>query len=100
MFLDKLKIGPRLMLIVAGTIIGILSVGGYSLFEIRANLFEDRQIKTQHVVDTATAILEYYAAEETAGRMTKADAQEAATAGGFRFQGPGVPQAGIESWHI
>ena len=78
MFLDKLKIGPRLMLIVAGTVIGILGVGGYSLSEIRTNLFEDRQIKTQHVVDTATTILEYYAAEEKAGRMTKADAQEAA----------------------
>ncbi len=89
MFLDKLKIGPRLMLIVAGAIIGIVSVGGYSLKEIRAHLFEDRQIKTQHVVETATGILEYYAAEEKAGRMTREQAQDTAKKAivGLRYGG-------------
>lgn len=60
MFLNKLKIGPRILLIVVGTVIGILGVGGYSLSQIRAHLFEDRVTKTEHVVDTATSILEYY----------------------------------------
>ncbi|MBE0531241.1 MAG: cache domain-containing protein, partial [Rhodospirillales bacterium] len=78
MFLDKLKIGSRLLLIVAGTIVGIAGVGSYSLTEIRAYLFEDRQIKTQHVVETAFGALEYYAGEEKAGRMGRADAQEMA----------------------
>ncbi|WP_316980314.1 cache domain-containing protein, partial [Shumkonia mesophila] len=78
MFLDKLKIGSRLLLIVAGTVIGIASVGGYSLKEIRTHLFEDRRIKTEHVVDTAFTMLEYYVAEEKAGRMSRTDAQETA----------------------
>jgi len=78
MFLDKLKIGSRLLLIVVGTVVGIAVVGGYSLFEIRQNLFEDRKTKTEHVVETAGSLIEYYAAEEKAGRMSRADAQEAA----------------------
>ena len=78
MSLARLKISYRLMLIVIGTIIGIVAVGGYGLYEIRLNLFEDRKVKTEHVVDTATSVLEHYAAEEKAGRMSRADAQEAA----------------------
>ena len=78
MLLDKLKIGGRILLIVVGTIVGIVCVGGYALYEIRQNLFEDRKVKTEHVVDTAHSILEYYAAEEKAGRLSQADAQDAA----------------------
>ncbi|MBE0530694.1 MAG: cache domain-containing protein [Rhodospirillales bacterium] len=78
MLLDRLKINSRLMLIVAGAVAGIVGVGGYSLSAIHANLFEDRQIKTAHVVETAFGALEYYAGEEKAGRMSRADAQEMA----------------------
>ena len=66
MSLDRLKISYRLMLIVVGTIIGIAAVSGYGLYEIHVNLFEDRKVKTQHVVETAYSVLEYYAAEEKA----------------------------------
>jgi methyl-accepting chemotaxis protein len=80
MFLDKLKIGSRLLLIVAGTVIGIASVGGYSLKESRSNLFEDRKIKTQHVVQVAESLLGYYQAQEKAGAMTREQAQKASLA--------------------
>ena len=78
MFLNRLKIGGRILLIVIGTVVGILCVGGYALYEIRDNLFEDRKVKTEQVVDTAYGVLAYFAAEQQAGRMSQADAQAAA----------------------
>ena len=80
MFLDKLKIGSRLMLIVAGTIIGILAVGSYSLVEISQNLLEDRKVKTEHVVDVVTTLVAHYQGQEASGVMTREEAQKAAIA--------------------
>jgi PAS domain S-box-containing protein len=78
MSLDRLNISARLLLIVVGTAIGIVSVGGYSLFEIRANLFEDRKTKTQHVVHVVEGLIAHYQAREASGAMTRQEAQEAA----------------------
>ena len=80
MLLDRLKIGTRLLLIVVGTVLGIIAVGGYSLFEIRANLFEDRKVKTQHVVHVVETLVAYYQAQEDSGVMTREEAQKSAIA--------------------
>jgi methyl-accepting chemotaxis protein len=89
MFLDKLKISARIMLIVGGTAVGIAAVGGFALYEIRQNLVEDRKLKTQHVVQAAESVIEFYAAEEQAGRLSRADAQEMAkkTVAAMRYGG-------------
>jgi PAS domain S-box-containing protein len=78
MFLARLKIADRLLLIVFGTIIGIVAVGGYSLFEIRTNLFEDRKTKTQHVVQIAEGLIAHYYGQEASGAITRDEAQSAA----------------------
>ena len=78
MLLDRLKIGTRLLLIVVGTVLGIIAVGGYSLFEIRANLFEDRKVKTEHVVHVVESLVAHYQAKEDSGVMTREEAQKAA----------------------
>jgi methyl-accepting chemotaxis protein len=78
MFLDKLKIGSRLMLIVVGTVISILALGSYSLLEIRQNLMEDRKVKTQHVVDVVETLVAYFHSMEAAGDLTRDQAQAAA----------------------
>jgi methyl-accepting chemotaxis protein len=80
MILDRFKLAARLLLIVVGTGIGISAVGGFSLFEIRQNLFEDRKIKTQHVVQVAESLIGYYHALEKAGGMTRDEAQKASLA--------------------
>jgi len=80
MILDRFKLGARLLLIVAGTAVGIVAVGGFSLFEIRHNLFEDRKVKTQHVVQVAESLMAYYHEQEKAGAMSREDAQKAAIA--------------------
>jgi methyl-accepting chemotaxis protein len=80
MFLNKLKIGARLYLIVAGAVLGIVAVGGYSLMEIRHNLLEDRKVKTEHVVDVATSTIKHYYDMEQSGALTRQEAQSAAMA--------------------
>ena len=77
---DRFKVGTRLLLVVAGTIIGITVVGGFSLYEIQKNLFEDRKVKTEHVVQVAESLVGYYEAQEKAGVMTHEGAQKAALA--------------------
>ncbi|MBL6945612.1 MAG: response regulator [Rhodospirillales bacterium] len=78
MFLERLKIRARLLLIVVGTVIGIVAVGGYSLFEIRTNLLEDRKTKTQHVVQVAEGLMAHYHGLEASGAMTREEAQKTA----------------------
>jgi len=78
--LNKLKIGQRILLIVAGAIIGIVAVGSYELMEIRANLFKDRELKTEHVVQTVKTLADHYYALEKSGAMTRDEAQKAALA--------------------
>lgn len=78
MFLNRLTISIRLLLIVTGSIIGIIAVGGYSLFEIRTNLLEDRKTKTEHVVAVVEGLLTHYHTRETSGEMTREEAQRAA----------------------
>ncbi|MCG8510880.1 MAG: cache domain-containing protein, partial [Rhodospirillales bacterium] len=78
--LNRLKISARLLLIVFGTVVGIVAVGGYSLFEIRVNLLEDRKTKTTHVVHVAEGVIAHYHRLETSGVMTRNAAQNAAIA--------------------
>ena len=78
MLLDKLKIGTRLLLIVAGTIVGIVAVGGYSLVEIKNNLLEDRQAKIRAIIEGSQNIAAGYQARVAKGEMTKEEAMAAA----------------------
>ena len=78
MFISRMRIGSQLLMIVAGAVLGILSVGGYTLYEVRAILFEDRKVKTEHVVHVAESLIAHYAALEQSGAMTREEAQEAA----------------------
>ena len=75
---DRLKVGTRLLLIVAGTAIGIVAIGGFALYKMRNNLFEDRKVKTEHVVDVAESLVAFYQSQEKAGVMTREGAQKAA----------------------
>ena len=56
----------------------MLALGAQALIELRYNLLEDRKVKTQHVVETAHHVFNYFHAQETAGKMTRPEAQQAA----------------------
>ncbi|MBV5310501.1 methyl-accepting chemotaxis protein, partial [Chromatium okenii] len=61
-------------------VIGMVALGAQALGELNHNLLEDRKVKTRHVVETAHGILNYFHAQESAGRMSGDDARTAAIA--------------------
>ncbi|MDK9726551.1 MAG: cache domain-containing protein, partial [Sterolibacteriaceae bacterium MAG5] len=81
----KIQTKTKLLVLVAlfGTALSIAS----GLLSLRENLLEDRKIKTRNVVETVHGMLDYYHAEEKAGRLEKAAAQQAAMAAvkGLRY---------------
>jgi methyl-accepting chemotaxis protein len=70
-----MRIGTRLQVIVAAAVIGIALVAGYGLQTLKANLLEDRKVKTQHLVEAAFGIVEHFAARERDGQMSREEAQ-------------------------
>lgn len=85
--LSSMKIGTRLLLIVAGAIIAALLVGAFGLSELRYNMLEDRKAKTRNLVDSTISLINHYHELEQSGAMTKEQAQEAAGAavGALRY---------------
>ncbi|MBB1075098.1 methyl-accepting chemotaxis protein [Rhodoferax sp. 4810] len=58
----------------------MLALSGLAVAELNKNLLNDRKVKTQHVVETAYGVLEYFYQREQAGEMTRPQAQQAAIA--------------------
>ncbi|WP_119301648.1 cache domain-containing protein [Dongia deserti] len=73
-----LKIGRRMGLVVAVSVIGTLLVGAVDAWRTRAMLLEDRQVKTQHVVEIAHGIIASY--HKQAAVTGEQEAQQAALA--------------------
>ncbi|MGE5548798.1 MAG: cache domain-containing protein [Solirubrobacterales bacterium] len=84
-----MKIAARLYLIVATALVGIVAVVAVSLMQMRADLMEDRAVKTRHIVEVGASLLGYYEAEAKAGRLTQEEAQAAALAAvsALRYEG-------------
>jgi len=78
--LGSIKIGTRLLLIVAAAIIAALLVGAFGLYELRNNMLEDRKAKTRGLVETAISVAEFYHARQVAGELTEEEAQKTAGA--------------------
>jgi len=75
MLVEKLRIGTGITLMILGTVIGIVVIGGFSLFEMRQNLMEDRKVKTEHVVQVVGKLVDYYHQKEMSGAMSREEAQ-------------------------
>ena len=78
MFWNRLKISARLLMIVFGTVVGFVAIGGFSLYEIRANLLEDRLVKTRNLVEAAHSLVSHYAKLADSGATSVEEAQELA----------------------
>ena len=76
--LSSMKIGTRLMIIVAGAILAALLVGAFGLTELRYNMLEDRKAKTQNLVDSTISLINHFHELEKSGALTKEQAQDAA----------------------
>ncbi|MBF0296730.1 MAG: bacteriohemerythrin [Magnetococcales bacterium] len=79
-YVSKQSLTKRLGLILLLAILGIAFTGEAALESKKSRMFEDRQLKTKHLVETAHHFLVYYHAKQTSGEMTAPQAQEAAKA--------------------
>ena len=78
MLIGNMKIGTRLSMIVVAAILGIIGIAGYQINAFKNQLLDDRMLKTQHVVESAYAVLEHFAEAETSGAMTGEQARHGA----------------------
>jgi methyl-accepting chemotaxis protein len=78
--LRNIRIGIRIQFITVFAIIGMIVIMALSLIGASRQMRQDRATKTQHVLETAFGTLSYFAAEETAGRLSRDSAQLAAKA--------------------
>ncbi|HNB27610.1 MAG TPA: cache domain-containing protein [Alphaproteobacteria bacterium] len=67
-------------LLVMLSVIGLLAVSAIDAWRTRGVLLEDRQVKTQHVVDVAYSVIANYYAQVQAGTLDEAAAKKAAMA--------------------
>jgi len=76
--LRKLPIHRRLWLILAVALVMLVSLGLLMLKQINHDLHSAKVQKTQHVVQSATGVLTYFYGLETAGTLTREQAQKQA----------------------
>jgi methyl-accepting chemotaxis protein len=86
-FLNDISIGKRLFIIGAGSLVGLVLVILLSINQLDSSLTKSFQARTKQAVDIAYSQLDFYEAEQRAGRMSQADAQAAAkkVVGSMRF---------------
>ncbi len=76
--LRRLSISRRLWLILIVAMAMLLALGLLMLKQIHDDLYQGKVQKTQHVVQTASGILNYYHGLETAGSLSREAAQQQA----------------------
>ncbi|MEO8038680.1 MAG: cache domain-containing protein, partial [Betaproteobacteria bacterium] len=78
--LDHFSIRAKLLALVVVGALGIALALSASLREERQVLLEDREVKTQQVVETAMGVLNYFEAQAKAGKLSREEAQRQAAA--------------------
>ncbi|RZU53877.1 methyl-accepting chemotaxis sensory transducer with Cache sensor [Krasilnikovia cinnamomea] len=79
----------RLALMVLLALASIVAVVISAQLTTRANLMAERELQTRHVVETAAGVINGFVARETAGELTREQAQQQAVAAikGLRYDG-------------
>jgi methyl-accepting chemotaxis protein len=78
--MKALTIGKRISLLTLLAVAGLLIVLGLSLMQLNNTLRSEVADRTQKTVEVAHSVVAHYHAQQTAGLMTEAQAQEAAKA--------------------
>ncbi len=76
--LTRIKIGTRVLIIGVASLVGLVLVLGLSIQRLDSALKEGFNDRTRQTLDVAYSQLERFYAEEQAGRMTRAQAQQGA----------------------
>ncbi|CUW40382.1 putative chemotaxis methyl-accepting receptor, signalling [Magnetospirillum sp. XM-1] len=78
MSISNWRFRAKILLIVVLSLIGMAAIITANLANLRQDLLSARQVKTQHVVETAHSVIGHYIAQAKAGTMTTEAAQAAA----------------------
>jgi methyl-accepting chemotaxis protein len=76
--LKNLKISTKIFLLCGGIVFIFSLVATWVYIKARSNLIENRRAEIQHIVETASGTLEYYAQQARSGRMDGEQAREQA----------------------
>ncbi|MDH1557798.1 methyl-accepting chemotaxis protein [Pseudomonas chengduensis] len=87
--LRSLPISRRLWLILALAILTLILQGAYMLRQIHIDLYAGKSEKTEHVVQSAAGILKHFHSLESAGSLSREEAQKQAmeVVRGLRYDG-------------
>ncbi len=77
-WLDDLGVRTKILLIVTAAFIGMTLIFGMALNSLNDELLGGRKLKVQQLTEAAFSLVERYEAEARAGRMSEADAKQAA----------------------
>jgi methyl-accepting chemotaxis protein len=75
---EEMRIAVRLWLIVATALLGIAAVVAASLFQMKHDLLDDREVKSRHIVEVGHSLLGHFQEMERSGAMSREQAQTAA----------------------
>ena len=74
----NLRLGTKIWIMVTLSVIGSLVIIFSALQSVERVLLEDRMVKTRHVVETASGVIEHFHAQEKSGELSREAAQAAA----------------------
>ncbi len=70
----------KLVLLIVGTMIGLVVVAATALLFQKSLMLEDRKVKTRHVVETAYGVLSYFHERQKSGDLSEEQAKQQALA--------------------
>jgi methyl-accepting chemotaxis protein len=68
----------RLYILLASMLLGLLILGGYSAFELRAHILEEKKLMLQALIDSSVGVVQEQYDLYKAGKISEADAQRLA----------------------
>jgi len=75
---ERISIKGKIAMILAAACLGLILVAVVSLIGLRAEMMADRQDKTRNVVEVAHSLISHFEAQERAGTLPRAEAQDKA----------------------
>lgn len=77
-FLASLRVATRIQLLIALTLIGLLTLCFTALLQLKACMLDDRKEKTRNLVETGIGTLKHYHQLAKSGKLSEEDAKTAA----------------------
>ncbi len=74
----EISLGARLYILLASMLLGLILLGGYSAFELRTHILEEKKLALQALVDASTGVIQEQYDLFKAGKISEAEAQRLA----------------------